>query len=111
MTPSSIADGTAEREVAGKDLQIEVIVQGFRDATIYLKLGGSRQRLGLAGGSTTSTFRVPWNAQLANSSQAILVAERMGDDAFLESSRIQVTAGARIVWTINISYEVSLEIY
>ncbi len=111
-TPSSIAAGTSEEQAAANDLQIEVILHGFRDANIYLKLGGSRQRLGMAGGNRTATFKVPWNAQVANALQANLIAERIGDDSTVQSDSIQIIPGARVVWTLNMHFnEVSLEIY
>lgn len=109
---SSIADGTDQSEVVSKDLEIEVINQGFRDSTVYLQLGGSRQRLGYAGGNRTSTFKVKWNAQLANAVDVTLTAERIGDDTTLESSRIQLMEGARIVWTVSGHFnQTALEVY
>ena len=109
---TAISNGTADTEVAGKDLQIEVINHGFRDANVYLYIGGSRQRLGMAGGNRTSTFNVKWNAQLANAVEAKLTAERIGDDVSLESSSVQVTEGARVVWTVSAHFgQTSLDIY
>ncbi len=109
---SAIADGTEQREVVSKDLELEVINQGFRDATVYLHLGGSRQRLGYAGGNRTSRFKVKWNAQLANAVDVSLTAERIGDDTTLESSRIQLMEGARIVWTVSGHFnQTALEVY
>lgn len=109
---TAISNGTADSEVAGKDVQIEVTSNGFRDANLYLYIGGSRQRLGLAGGNRTSVFKVKWNAQLANAVEARLMAERIGDDASLESSSIQLTEGARVVWTVSAHFgQTSLEIY
>lgn len=109
---SSIVDGTAESEAPVKDLEIEVINQGFRDSTVYLHLGGSRQRLGYANGNRTSRFKVKWNAQLANAVDVSLTAERIGDDTKLESSRIQLMEGARIVWTVSGHFgQTALEVY
>jgi hypothetical protein len=93
-------------------VSVEVVSQSFRDANVYLKVGGSRQRLGMATGNSTSHFKVKWNAQLANSAQANLMAERIGDEGRAESSNIQLVAGARIVWTINGHFnESGLEVY
>jgi hypothetical protein len=109
---TAISDGTSDGEVAAKDLQIEIVSHGFRDANAYLYIGGSRQRLGLAGGNRTSTFKVKWNAQLANAVEARLMAERIGDDVSLESTSIQLTEGARVVWTVSSHFgQTSLEIY
>jgi hypothetical protein len=109
---TAIADGTADAEVVDRDLQVEVINHGFRDANVYLHLGGSRQRLGLAGGNRTSVFKVKWNAQLANAIDVSLTAERIGDNASVESSSIQLMKGARVVWTVSGQFgQASLEIY
>ena len=112
--PSSVTADTASEEAAaaGKDLQVEVVSQGFRDANIYLRIGGSRQRLGLAGGNATSSFKVKWNAQLANALDVSLLAERIGDEERAESSSIQLVEGARIVWKLGSQFsEMSLEVY
>lgn len=112
--PSAVTAAAASQQGASEDndLRVEVVSQSFRDANVYLKVGGSRQRLGLAAGNSTSYFKVKWNAQLANSFQAILMAERIGDEARAESSNIQLVAGARIVWTINGHFnEGGLEVY
>jgi hypothetical protein len=109
---SSVANGGAEGETVTKDLQVEVVSHAFRDANVYLHLNGSRRRLGLAGGNKTSVFEVPWNAQISNTVLAHLTAEIVGDDSSVESSSIQVAAGARVVWTLNGSFvETSLEVY
>jgi hypothetical protein len=109
---TAIADGTADQPVVGKDLQVEVICQGFRDSNVYLHVGGSRQRLGLAGGNRTSTFKVKWNARMANAVEVVLSAEQIGDDSTLESSSIQLAEGARIVWTVSPHFaQANLEVY
>jgi hypothetical protein len=111
--PSTVtADEPSQEAAAENDVQVEVISHSFRDANVYLHVGGSRQRLGFAGGNSTSYFKVPWNAQLANAVEAKLSAERIGDTARAESSAIQLVAGARIVWTLNGHFnETSLEVY
>lgn len=112
--PSSVTADTASEEAAaaGADLQVEVVSHNFRDANIYLRIGGSRQRLGLAGGNTTSFFKVKWNVQLANAIDVSLIAEQIGDEARAESSSIQLVEGARIVWTLGGQFsETSLEVY
>lgn len=109
---TAIADGTADQPVAGKDVEVEVICQGFRDANVYLHVGGSRQRLGLAGGNRTSAFKVKWNARLANAVEVTLSAEQIGDDSKVESSSIQLAEGARVVWTVSPHfYQANLEVY
>ncbi|MEZ4364295.1 MAG: hypothetical protein R3B48_29240 [Kofleriaceae bacterium] len=108
-TPESLSSEGAD---VNNTITVEVVSHAFRDATVYLSLGASRQRLGLAGGNSTSVFKVPWNAQLANSAQANLHAEQIGDDAAVVSSELHIAAGSRIVWTLSGQfYESSLEVY
>jgi hypothetical protein len=114
LKPSAVTADSSSEEASSQanDVSVEVVSQAFRDANVYLTIGGSRQRLGLAAGNSTSYFKVKWNAQLANAVQVNLAAERIGDTARAESSTIQLMAGARIVWTINGHFsESGLEVY
>lgn len=109
---SAVASGTDEREKTDRDIRVEVVSHAFRDANVYLHLNGSRRRLGLASGNNTTLFKVPWNAQISNTMLAHLSAEIVGDDSRVQSSSIQVAAGAHILWTLNNSFvETNLEVY
>jgi hypothetical protein len=110
--PLVTSDETRAPANHDSDLTVEVVSHAFRDAQVYLRLGGSRQRLGLAGGNRTSTFTVPWNAHLANTVEASLLADQIGDDTSLVSSELSIYAGARIVWTISGQfYQTGLDVY
>ncbi len=109
---SAVASGADEREKADRDIRVEVVSHAFRDANVYLHLNGSRRRLGLASGNNTTLFKVPWNAQISNTMLAHLSAEIIGDNSWVESSSVQVAAGAHILWTLNNSFtETNLEVY
>jgi hypothetical protein len=105
-------DPSAEASAKVEDIIVEVVSHNFRDASVYLHLGASRQRLGLAAGNATSVFKVPWNAQVATAIEASLSAEKIGDSESIRSDSIQVIPGAHIVWTLSVQfYEASLEVY
>lgn len=109
---SAVASGADEREKVDRDIRVEVVSHAFRDANVYLHLNGSRRRLGLASGNNTTLFKVPWNAQVSNTVLAHLSAEIVGDDSRVQSSTIQVSSGAHILWTLNNSFvETNLEVY
>jgi hypothetical protein len=94
------------------DVVVEVISYNFRDANIYMYLGASRQRLGLASGNATSVFTVPWNARMANAIEATLTAEQIGDESTVQSSSVRLNAGSRLVWTLSSQfYEVRMDVY
>jgi hypothetical protein len=109
-TVTDEANGAAPAEDA--TIVVDVVSHAFHAAAVFLNVGASRRRLGLANGNTTSRFVVPWNAQIANANQASLVAEKIGDEGSVESSSLRMEPGVHIVWTLSLQfYESGLEVY
>jgi hypothetical protein len=103
----SLTDQIAQEE-GGKDVTVHIVSHNPRDANIYLYLGSSRQRLGLAGGHSTTTFTIPWG-RLSSASQVHLRAEVIGDQTRVDSDPLQVTPGGSVVWTLQADLSQSID--
>jgi hypothetical protein len=93
-------DDVAAEEGAAQDFTIQVVSRNSRDVNVYLYVGSSRQRLGLAGGNTTTVFKVPWS-RVSSASTIRLRAERIGDSTNATSDPLQVKPGGVAVWTLE----------
>jgi hypothetical protein len=90
---------TSETPAEG-DVSVQVISHAFRDATVYIYLGSSRHRLGIATGKQTTIFTVPW-ARFAQITEARLIADPIGMNADVGSDQFTVKPGNTVVWTLE----------
>jgi len=104
----SLVDDVATDESGASDVNVQIVSHNPRDVVIYIFLGTSRQRLGLAGGNSTTNFRLPWH-QVQGASVAHLLAEQMGDSDRVESDLLQLKPGGRVVWTVEADLSRSID--
>ena len=90
----------------GSEIDIHIISHNLRDATVYLYLGESRQRMGMAGGNQTTMFKVPWR-RIEGNSRVRLLAELIGSEGQVLSENLQLSPGARVVWTLEVQLPAS----
>lgn len=91
---------TSEKAADG-DISVQVISHAFRDATIYMYLGSSRHRLGIATGKQTTIFTIPW-ARFAQVNDVRLIADPIGMKVDVGSDRFTVKPGNTVVWTLEV---------
>ena len=82
------------------DVSVQVISHAFRDANIYIFLGSSKHRLGIARGKQTTVFTIPW-ARFAQVNDARLSADPIGMNVDVGSDRFTVQPGNTVVWTLE----------
>ena len=82
-------------------VSVQVISHNMRDVVVYMYVGQSRRRLGLAGGNETTMFKVPWSQVATANSRVQLVADQMGDQTETVSDDLQLTPGNKVVWTLE----------
>jgi hypothetical protein len=96
---------TSEEPAEG-DVSVQVISHAFRDSTIYIFLGSSKQRLGIARGNQTTVFNIPW-ARFRQANEARLSADPIGmtdpggGRLDVGSDRFTVRPGNTVVWTLQ----------
>jgi hypothetical protein len=98
----------SENQPAGANVSVQVINHAFRDASIFMFVGSSRHRLGIATGKQTTVFNVPWS-QLSRGSSVVLMADPIGrvdrDTAAgavdVRSDTFTVQPGNTAVWTLE----------
>jgi hypothetical protein len=102
--------GSPSPEVGGEpdesEIDIHIISHNLRDANVYLYLGESRQRMGMAGGNQTTMFKVPWR-RVEGNSRVRLLAELIGSAGQVVSENLQLSPGARVVWTLEVQLPAS----
>jgi hypothetical protein len=80
LSSSGLGCGTTARtpfvSQADGRLNIEVINNGFEDATLHVIALGRRIRLGTATGATTATFMLPWDQSIEIHIEIDLLASR-----------------------------------
>lgn len=103
----SLTDQISQEE-GGSDVTVRIVSHNPRDVNIFLYLGSSRQRLGLAGGNSTTTFTIPWG-RLSSASRVQLRAEVIGDQARVDTDPLQVTPGGSVVWTLQADLSQSID--
>ena len=93
---------------AGADVSIQVISHAFRDSNIFLFVGGSRQRLGIAYGNRTTVFTIPWS-RFEHVNEVRLLADPIGQHGDVArtyfdigSDRFTVKPGNTVVWTLEV---------
>jgi hypothetical protein len=93
------------------DVSVQVISHAFRDATIYLYVGSSKHRLGIATGKRTTVFNIPWG-RLAHAAGMRLAAHPIGEHSAdgssfatrpleVGSDAFTVKPGNMVVWTLQ----------
>lgn len=103
----SLTDDVAAEEDES-DVTFQIVSHNPRDVVIYLLLGSSRQRLGMAGGNSTTTFTMKWS-RLANASVIRLRGEQMGNNEQVVSDVLQVKPGGQILWTLQAQLNQSID--
>ncbi len=94
------ACGSARRPASDQPVTtLRVQNQGFLDMTIYLIAGSQRVRLGVAGGSSTTTMRIPSQYVFGVSSLRFL-ADPIGGTRTPVSESISVSPGDEVVLII-----------
>jgi hypothetical protein len=104
----SLTDEIAAEEEAETDVTFEIVSHNPRDVVIYLLLGSSRQRLGMASGNSTTTFTMKWS-RLANASVIHLRGEQMGNNEQVVSDALQLKPGGRVLWTLQAELNQSID--
>ncbi|HKE18839.1 MAG TPA: hypothetical protein VKB80_28385 [Kofleriaceae bacterium] len=98
-----------EGEVAGApDVTVQVINHAFRDASVFMYVGSSRHRLGIAVGKQTTVFKVPWR-QFSRGTAVVLTADPIGrvDEGTqagavdIRSDTFTLQPGNTAVWTLE----------
>lgn len=79
---------------------VRVENQSFADMTVYAVVGGQRIRLGLATGSSNSTFTIPAYLVGNGIQQIRFIADPVGSNRLPVSDEISVRAGDEVVLTI-----------
>ncbi len=112
-----------------EDVSLKVISHNFSNVVVYLYLGESRHRLGIAGGNSVTDFTIPWR-QVSGNRAVRLFCEAIGaGPAFtsritqeqhedlrdhgqaegqVTSDTLQLTPGARVVWTLEARLDQSM---
>lgn len=103
----SLSDEVAEEE-GESDVTFQIVSHNPRDVVIYLLLGRSRQRLGLASGYSTTTFTMKWS-RLANASDIHLRGEQMGNSEQVDTDPLQLKPGGRVLWTLQAELSQSID--
>ena len=93
------ADGEPSERVEQAPTTLAVRNQNFSDMTIYVLRGSQRIRLGIAGGSSETRFRIPDNLIFGIATLQFL-ADPIGSSRTPVSQEIRVTAGDVITLTI-----------
>lgn len=103
----SLSDEVAAEE-GESDVTFQIVSHNPRDVVIFLLLGSSRQRLGMASGNSTTVFTMKWN-RLANASVIHLRGEQMGNGESVVSDTLQIKPGARVLWTLQAELNQSID--
>jgi hypothetical protein len=104
----SLSDDVAAEEDGESDVTFQVVSHNPRDVVIYLLLGSSRQRLGMASGNSTTVFTMKWG-RLANASDIHLRGEQMGNGEVVQTDRLQLKPGGRVLWTLQAELNQSID--
>jgi hypothetical protein len=84
----------------GAVVPIEVQNHHTLDLTIYVVQSGRAQRVGMATAAASTFLRLPAR-QLGPGNQLLLMAHAIGAARRLQSERLVVMPGQRVVWTID----------
>ena len=103
----SLSDDVAQEE-GDSDVTFQIVSHNPRDVVIYLLLGSSRRRLGMASGNSTTVFTMKWSS-LANASAIRLRGEQMGNSDQVVSDILQVKPGGQVLWTLQAELSQSIE--
>lgn len=60
-----------------EDISVRIVSHNFNNVVIFLYVGESRQRLGIAGGNSTTDFTIPWR-RVASNRKVRLFGEMIG---------------------------------
>jgi hypothetical protein len=100
-----VEEGSSAAEA---DVSVHVISHAFRDAAIFLYVGDSRHRLGIATGKQTTIFTIPWR-RFARASTLRLTADPIGmvnsrgsGVVDVRSDTFTVKPGNTVVWTLEL---------
>ena len=104
----SLTDDVVAEEEGETDVTFQIVSHNPRDVVIYLFLGSSRQRLGMASGNSTTTFTMKWS-RLANASVIHLRGEQMGNSDQVVTDALQLKPGGRVLWTLQADLDQSIE--
>lgn len=107
-TTEKIEVDVDEQDSSDADVSVQVISHGFRDAQIYLYVGDSRHRLGIATGKRTTVFTIPWR-RFASANTLRLTADPIGmvnagraGAVDVRSDSFTVKPGNTVVWTLEL---------
>lgn len=88
----------------GAVVPIEIQNRHTLDLTIYVTRSGKAQRVGMATAARSTYIRLPVRL-LAPGNELVLMAHAIGAARRLQSERLVVMPGQRVVWTIDHGFD------